>query len=90
MNGKDYPVTSYISLYPPRTIFLDYSYILKKWTQIGPTFSSFSNLPTSKKTGPEGRKMRMDHPFILGFCQNVTFDIVFTRICHFSGKNQHS
>ena len=24
--------------------------------------------------------MRMDHPFILGVCQNVTFDMVFTII----------
>ena len=30
--------------------------------------------------------MRMDHPFILGFCQKVTFDIAFTRICHLFGK----
>ena len=34
------------------TNFLDYSYIFGIWTQNGPTFSSFSNLPTCKKTGP--------------------------------------
>ena len=27
--------------------------------------------------------MRMDHPFILGFCQILTFDIIFTIIFHF-------
>ena len=27
---------------------------------------------------PKGKKMRMDHPFILGFCQNVTFGMIFT------------
>ena len=87
MDGKDHPVTSYISLYPPRTNFLDYSYIFKVWTQNGLTFSSFSNLPTSKKTGPKGNKMRMDHPFILRFCQNVSFDIVFTIIFSLFGQN---
>ena len=43
----------------------------------------FLHSPTSlhvKKPRPKGKKVRMDHPFILGFCQNLTFDIVFT-IC---------
>ena len=31
--------------------------------------------------------MRMDHPFILGFCQNVTFDTVFTIFFHFFRKS---
>ena len=30
--------------------------------------------------------MRMDHPFILGFCQNMIFEIVFTIFSIFSGK----
>ena len=30
--------------------------------------------------------MRMDHPFILGFCQNLTFDMVFTIIFHVFGE----
>ena len=37
----------------------------------------FLHFPTSlqvKRPRPKGNKMRMDHPFILGFCQNVTFD----------------
>jgi len=41
------------------------------------------HFPTSlqvKQLAPKGKKVRMDHPFILGFCQNVTFDIVFTII----------
>ena len=43
----------------------------------------FLHFPTSlrvKRPRPKGKKMRMDHPFILGFCQNVTFDTVFTII----------
>ena len=53
------------------------------WTQNGPTFSSFSDLHISEKTDPNDKKMRMDHPFILGFCQNVTFGVVFTIIFPF-------
>ena len=33
-----------------------------------------------KDHSPKGKKMRMDHPFILGFCQKVTVDIVFYNI----------
>ena len=50
----------------------------------------FLHFPTSlhvKRLAPEGKKMRMDHPFILGFCKNVTFDIVFTIISSLVGKN---
>ena len=50
----------------------------------------FLHFPTSlqvKIPRPKGKKMRMDHPFILDFCQNVTFDIVFTISVHFFRKN---
>ena len=50
----------------------------------------FLHFPTSlrvKRPRPKGKKMRMDHPFILGFCQNLTFDIVFTIIFPFFRKN---
>ena len=50
----------------------------------------FLYFPTSlrvKRPHPKGKKMRMDHPFILGFCQNVTFYIVFIIMCPlFGGK----
>ena len=39
-----------------RNQIFDYSYIFKMWTQKGPTFSSFSNLPTCKKTTPQRKK----------------------------------
>ena len=45
----------------------------------------FLRFPTSlqvKRLAPKGKKMRMDHPFILGVCQKVIFDIVFT-VCSF-------
>ena len=52
------------------------------FSQFGPNVDLyFLNLPTSlqvKRLAPKGKKMRMDHPFIVGFCQNVTFDMVFT------------
>ena len=32
----------------------------------------------------------MDHPYILGFCQNLTFYIVFIIIVHLCGQNQLS
>ena len=50
----------------------------------------FLHFPTSlqvNKLDPKGNKMRMDHPFILGFCQNVTFDMVFTIIFSLFGQN---
>ena len=43
------------------------------------------HFPTSlqvKRLAPKGKQMRMDHPFILGFCQHVTFDMVFTISLH--------
>ena len=49
-------------------------------------FLHFPTFLRVKRPRPKGKKMRMDHPFILGFCQNVTFDIVFTIIFHFLVK----
>ena len=49
----------------------------------------FLHFPTSlqvKRPRPKGKKMRMDHPIILVFCQNVTCDTVFTIIFQFFGK----
>ena len=51
------------------------------------------HFPTSlqvKRLAPKGKNMRMDHPFILAFCKNVTCDIVFTIIFTLLGKNQLS
>ncbi len=50
-------------------------------------FLHFSTSLQVKRPRPKGKKMRMDHPFILGFCQNVSFYIVFTTIFHFFGQN---
>ena len=50
----------------------------------------FLHFPTSlrvKRPHPKGKKMRMDHPFILDFCPNVTFDMVFTIIFPVLGEN---
>ena len=50
----------------------------------------FLHFPTSlhvKRPRPKGKKMRMDYPFILGFCQNLTFDMVFTIIFRLVGQN---
>ena len=50
----------------------------------------FLHFPTSlhvKRLAPKGKKMRMDHPFILGFCRNVTFYMVFTIIFSLLGQN---
>ena len=49
-------------------------------------FLHFSTSPPVKRVAPKGKQMRIDHPFILDFCQNVTFYIVFTMIFHFFGK----
>ena len=54
------------------------------FSRFGPKMDlRFFHFPTSlqvKRLAPKGKKMRMDHPFILGFCQNVTFYIVFPII----------
>ena len=81
IDGKDHPITSYIPHFVPRTNLLDYSYIFKIWTQHGPTSLQVQRPP------PKGKKMRMDHPCILGFCQNVTFDLVFSMIFPLLGEN---
>ena len=53
-----------------------------RFSKCGPEMDlRFLHFPTSlrvKRPRPKGKKMRMDHPFILGFCQNVSFDLVFT------------
>ena len=54
------------------------------FSKFGPKMDlRFLYFPTSlrvKRPAPKGKQMRMEHPFILGFCQNVTFDTVFTTI----------
>ena len=50
----------------------------------------FLHFPTSlrvKRLAPKGNKMRMDHPFTLGFCQNLTSDMVFIIICPLVGEH---
>ena len=50
----------------------------------------FLHFPTSihvKRLAPKGNKMRMDQPFILGICQNLTFDMIFTIAFHLFRKN---
>ena len=53
-------------------------------------FLHFSTSLQVKRLAPKGKKMRMDHPCILGFYQKVTFDIVITIICSLLGQNQLS
>ena len=58
---------------------------------LGPKMDLHSlHFPTSlqvKRPRPKGRTMRMEHPFILGFFQNVIFDIVFTIIFSLFGRH---
>ena len=49
-------------------------------------FLHFPTFLRVKRPRPKRKKMRMDHPFILGFCKNVTFDIVSTIIFPFFRK----
>ena len=59
--------------------------------KIGPNmdlhFLHFPAFLHVKRLAPKGKKMRMDQSFILGFCQNVTFDMIFTIIFSLVGQN---
>ena len=61
------------------------------FSRFGPKMDlPFLHFPTSlhvKRPAPKGKKMRMDQPFILGFCQNVSFDSVCTIIFSLFGQN---
>ena len=61
------------------------------FSKFGPEMDlHFLHFPTSlqvKRLAPQGKKMRMDHPFILGFCKNLTFYIVFTIMFQLFGQN---
>ena len=46
----------------------------------------FPTSPQVKRPAPKGKKMRMDHPFILDFCTNPIFCVVSTIIFNFWGK----
>ena len=60
------------------------------FSRFGPKMDlRFLHFPTSlhvKRLAPKGKKMRMDHPFILGFCQNVTFYLYLPYVFNFGGK----
>ena len=72
---RSYP-TSHILVLEPIfwTIFI--------FSRFGPKMDlRVLHFPTSlhvKRPSFKGKKMRMDHPFILDVCRNVTFDMVFT------------
>ena len=87
MHGKDHPVTAYIPRFYPGTNLCWLLSDFQNMPQNGPTFSSFADLPVSKKLALKAKKMRMDTPFTLGLCQNVTFDIVFIMIFQFWWQN---
>ena len=47
------------------------------------------HFPTSlqvKRLAPKGKEMRVDHPFILYFCQNLSFYVVSTIIFQLFGQ----
>ena len=74
----------------PEPIFWTTLIFSKLGPQMGLRFLHFPTSLQVKRLAPKGKKMRMDHPFIVGFCQNVTFDIVFTIIFLCFRKNQLS
>ena len=54
------------------------------FSKIGPEmnlrFLHFPFFLQVKRLAPKGKKIRMDHPFILDVCQNLTFYVVFIII----------
>ena len=87
MNGKDHPVTSYISLCPPRTNFVDYSYIFNFWTTKWLTFYSFPNLAISKKTGPQSKRNAHGPSLHIRFLSKCDFLYCIYNHVRFFGKN---
>ena len=65
--------------------------ILLIFSGFGPKMDlRFLHFPTAlrvKRPRPRGKKMRMDQPFILSFCQNLTFDMVCTLIFSLFGQD---
>ena len=61
------------------------------FSKFGPKMDlRFLHFPTSlqvKRPSPKGKQMRMDHPFILDFCPNLTVDSVYTIIFSLFGQN---
>ena len=76
---RSHPTSPFILPEPFFGLFLYFQI----WTQNGHMFSSFSNLPTCKKTGPQ-RKKDAHGPYLhIRFGKNVTFDMVFTIMFSF-------
>ena len=81
---RSHPTSPFIL---PEPIFWTILIFLKFGFKIDLHFLHFPTSLQVKRLAPKRTKMRMDHPFILGFCQNVTFDMVFTLIFSLFRKN---
>ena len=62
--------------------------LFKFWTQKGPTFSAFPDLPTGKKTGPQRKKDAHGPSLHIRFFSKCDFLYCIYNLFHFSGK-QH-
>ena len=71
--------TSHILVLEP--ILDNYFYIFKIWTQNEPTFSSFSNLPTCKKTTPQRKKDAHGPSLHIRFLSKSHFLYCIYHIC---------
>ena len=81
---RSHPTSPFIL---PEPIF----WITLIFSKFGPNMDlRFLHFPTSlqvKRLAPKGKQMRMDHPFILGFCQNLTLCVVSTIIFQLLRQN---
>ena len=80
---RSHPTSPFIL---PEPIFWTTLIFSKFGPKMNPHFLHFPTSLQVKRLAPKGKKMRMDHPFISDFCQNVTFYIVFTIIFPLLGK----
>ena len=65
---------------------LECSYIFKIWSKMDLRILHFPTSLQVKRPRPKGKKMRMDHPFILGFCHLSLLILYLLSFFHFLVK----
>ena len=67
---RSHPTSPFV---PSEPIFWTTFIFFKKWTKHGPTCSSFPNLPTGKKSGPQRKQDAHGPSLHIRFLSNTQF-----------------